>query len=70
VKRWLIDLKWNAIVFCVLGVVGAVSGWFWAYIPTDLAVRLDKNARLALRAECIKGNDRACRMYEVDYGRE
>jgi len=54
--------------FVIFMICGAVLG-FW--IGTAFAEDWNKVAaqRTELREACIAGNDRACRMYEVDHGR-
>lgn len=55
-------------VFAVAGVAGAAVGvtcGLWTGKDTVNAW----NNKNELRAECVAGNDRACRIYEVDYGR-
>ena len=56
------------VPFLIFMVGGAVLG-FW--IGTAFAA--DWNAVMAerdqMRSACLAGNDRACRMYEVEYGR-
>ena len=54
------------IVGGVLGVIlGGVSGHYMAGNVVE-----QWNNRESLRAECIAGNYRACRIYEVDHGRD
>jgi hypothetical protein len=59
------DIGWGFLFFAVCGVFGTVAGAFFGY--TD--VRRAMADRDALRATCVAGNDRACKLYEVDYGR-
>lgn len=59
------DIGWGLVFGAVCGVVGVVAGAFYGY--TD--IRRTMADRDALRATCVGGNDRACKLYEVDYGR-
>ena len=53
--------------FIVGGVIGVILGGISGhYMAEDMVEQW--NSREALRAECIAGNDRACRIYEVDHG--
>lgn len=49
-------------------VVGIFAGGWCGYLMFE-DIAHDFDTQETLRAECVKGNDRACRMYEVDYGR-
>lgn len=49
-------------------VVSALIGGAFGYWSMRDVVR-DWNTKAELRAACIGGNDRACRVYEVDHGR-
>ncbi|HFF5965038.1 TPA: hypothetical protein ACGCF6_000352 [Stenotrophomonas maltophilia] len=59
---------WWAIPFVLFMVSGAGLG-FW--IGTVFADDWNTVAaeRSEMRSACIAGSDRACRMYEVEYGR-
>ena len=57
----------GVIGFIIGGVIGVILGGISGhYMAEDMVEQW--NSREALRAECIAGNDRACRIYEVDHG--
>ncbi|MBD9368389.1 hypothetical protein [Xanthomonas sp. XNM01] len=56
----------GAITGLIFAGFGAVFA-FWVSVSTYDAAVVNKDQRDALRAQCVAGNDRACRMYEVDY---
>ena len=52
-------------VFGLALVCGAAAGYFFGLTSVEEVIE----KRDAMRSECMKGNDRACRLYEVDYAR-
>ena len=64
-----VDLSfWAFVAFCLVifgGAVGTVLG-----VLAYGSVRNDYDLQLQTRTQCIeKHDDRACRIYEVDYGK-
>lgn len=67
------DFKWAFVpgAFCGF-VVGVVAGTFIAFMVTrGLGAHMEASRaeRASYEQQCISGNDRACRIYEVRYGR-
>ncbi|KOQ76638.1 hypothetical protein [Stenotrophomonas maltophilia] len=59
---------WWLVPFVILMVSGAVLG-FWIGSVFSVDWNAVAAQRSDMRRACIEGNDRACRMYEVEYGR-
>lgn len=59
---------WWAIPFVLFMVCGAGLGfWIGTALADDWKAVVAE--RKGMRNACIAGNDRACRLYEVEYGR-
>lgn len=62
------DRSWWWGPFCLFMLIGAAIGFF---VGTAFSERLNSalTERSDLRKACVDGNDRACRMYEIEYRR-
>lgn len=67
------DFKWGFIPGAFWGfLVGAVAGTFIGLTVTGglgTDIEAGRAEQRSLQEQCIGGNDRACRVYEVRYGR-
>jgi len=67
------DFKWGFVPGAFVGfVVGAVAGTFIGFMVTGglgAEIEASRAERGSYEQQCISGNDRACRIYEVRYGR-
>lgn len=67
------DFKWAFVPGAFWGfVVGALAGTFIGFMVTGglgAEMEASRAERASYEQQCISGNDRACRIYEVRYGR-
>lgn len=67
------DFKWGFVPGAFWGfIIGAAAGTFVGLMVTGgLAADLEagRAEQRSFEQQCISGNDRACRVYEVRYGR-
>lgn len=61
-------IKEGIFVLATAAVMGFVTGAIAGYKVVAESTEEVIVKRDALRQQCLAGNDRACRMYEVDFG--
>jgi len=67
------DFKWGFVPGAFWGfVIGAAAGTFVGLMVTgglSADIEAGRAEQRSFEQQCISGNDRACRVYEVRYGR-